>query len=390
MNEWCDRWGLSVNATKTKVMQFRPKGRKQCNLQFMCGSSIISMTDKYKYLGLWFTSNLDFSYMAEQVAVSAHRALGLLIAKAKSIGGLPHACFKRLYDTMVQSIIDYGASVWGHKEFSCVKAVQHRAVRFFLGVRKTTCNAAIMGEVGWIPQIIHQKLCIVRQWFRYGKMQESRLNKKIIRWALNSKKCNLLNSCKELFHEFEFDAKFSLDDQYGKADVKYFRDAMLKKFEETWLDVINNPLSVSGVGMNKLRTYKWLKLHYESENYVCNKSIRYCDRRAMAQLRCGSAAIGIETGRYKNGVYLPAHERICLFCKENPPIEDEVHVLIQCSLYDDLRDEMLEHAASIEPSFPTFSDLEKFVFLMSNDNLVKYTAKTCRQILNRRKDFIMV
>ncbi len=43
----------------------------------------ISLCNKYKYLSLWFTDTLDFDYMVKQVASSAHRALGLLIAKVK-------------------------------------------------------------------------------------------------------------------------------------------------------------------------------------------------------------------------------------------------------------------------------------------------------------------
>ena len=224
LGQWCERWGLLVNPSKTKIMQFRPKGKRKCNVLFKCGTSVIGMTDKYKYLGLWFSEDLDLSFMAEQVAASAHRALGLLIAKSKTIGGLPHACFKKLYEASVQSILDYGASVWGYKEFSCIKAVQHRAIRSFLGVSKTTCNAAILGEVGWIPQEIHQKISMVRQWFRYSKMNDNRINRHIIKWALERKKCEMLNRCMDVFKECQLDDLCDIDVQHDKADVKCVRD----------------------------------------------------------------------------------------------------------------------------------------------------------------------
>ena len=135
---------------------------------FKCGPNVIDMTEKYKYLGLWFSNYLDLSYMAQQVAASAHSALGLLIAKSKSIGGLPHECYK-LYDAMVQSILDYGACIWGDREFSCINAVQYRAIRSFLGVSKTTCTAALLGEVGWthVRIIFHWWFWLVLEKFNW-------------------------------------------------------------------------------------------------------------------------------------------------------------------------------------------------------------------------------
>ena len=50
--------------------------------------------------------NLDFKATAELVAKSAHRALGLLIVKSKAYGGLPFNCFKKLYNSLIQPIIN--------------------------------------------------------------------------------------------------------------------------------------------------------------------------------------------------------------------------------------------------------------------------------------------
>ena len=383
----CERWGLTVNARKTKVIHVRPKGRRASNFAFTCGGSNIQVVNKYKYLGLWFTDNIDLKYMAEQVAASAQRALGMLIAKSKAVGGFPHACFEKLYNSLVQSIIDYGASVWGHRDFSCIQAVQHRAVRSFLGVNKTTANAAVMGEVGWIPQRVSQKVCMVRQWFRYNKMDESRLNHHIIEWARDSNCCSMISKCKELFNELNLNHMFNLDLQYGKYDVFNIRENLMEMYAEAWSEEVNKVGSKNGTGLNKLRSYKMFKQTYKCEEYVNNKDIRYGDRRALAQMRCGSAPINIELGRYRNGVYLPAEMRLCPICNEG--VEDEKHVILECSFYDDLREELLDVACAMDPFFENLDDNVKFVQLMSDEYIVKYTAKTCRLMLQRRKLFLM-
>ena len=54
---------------------------------FSFGSGIIETTDKYTYLGVILSEHLVYNIMTKCVAQSASRALGLLIAKCKSIGG---------------------------------------------------------------------------------------------------------------------------------------------------------------------------------------------------------------------------------------------------------------------------------------------------------------
>jgi hypothetical protein len=146
------------------------------NYQFRCGDNDIETIDKYNYLGLTFTEFMDFSEMAKAVAKAASRALGLVIAKYKAHGRIPFRVFTQLYDALVQPIINYGASVCGHHEFSCISAVQHRASRFYLGLGKYAPNTAITGEMGWKVPSHRRWLAISRQWCRLCTMGRERIN----------------------------------------------------------------------------------------------------------------------------------------------------------------------------------------------------------------------
>ena len=228
---------------------------------------------------------------------------------------------------------------------------------------------------------------MVRQWFRYNKMDESRLNRHIIEWARDSNCCSMISKCKELFNELNLNHMFNLDLQYGKYDVFNIRENLMEMYAEAWSEEVNKVGSKNGTGLNKLRSYKMFKQTYKCEEYVNNKDIRYGDRRALAQMRCGSAPINIKLGRYRNGVYLPAEMRLCPICNEG--VEDEKHVILECSFYDDLREKLLDVACAMDPFFENLDDNVKFVQLMSDEYIVKYTAKTCRLMLQRRKLFLM-
>ncbi len=63
---------------------------------------------------------------------------------------MPYECFTKLCDSLVQPILDYGASIWGTKEFSCVNAVQNRASHDYMDMGKYTPNGAVHADMGWL------------------------------------------------------------------------------------------------------------------------------------------------------------------------------------------------------------------------------------------------
>ena len=64
----------------------------------------------------------------------------IILSKDKSFGGTPFKCHTRSYDALVQATINYGASIWGTMVYSCIDAVQNRALRYFLGLGKYAPN----------------------------------------------------------------------------------------------------------------------------------------------------------------------------------------------------------------------------------------------------------
>ncbi len=125
-------------------MHFWPSFIKCTEHIFTCGRAQIQVIDKYRYLGLVFNKFMDMSWMAKVVVQAASRALGVLISKYKSHGSLPFAVYSRLYDALMQPILDYGAAVWYTREFSFINTIQHMSCKVFLGVGKSDPTVAIL------------------------------------------------------------------------------------------------------------------------------------------------------------------------------------------------------------------------------------------------------
>ena len=133
---------------------------------FRCGEHSLTAVSEYTYLGLVINEFLDYGITAKAVAQSASRALGLIIAKCKIIGGVSYDVFTTLYESVVSPVVEYGAVIWGTKNYTCINAVKHRAGRFFLGVGKYSPNNVVMGNMGWFPIVLKQWKTVVAYWCR--------------------------------------------------------------------------------------------------------------------------------------------------------------------------------------------------------------------------------
>jgi hypothetical protein len=158
---WCNNNCFKVNLSKSKVMHFRNPSVNRSSNQFILNGEVFDYVSSYQYLGLVLNEFLDYLFMAKAVARSASRALGLLIVKSKTHGGLQHNIFTKLLDTLVWSVINYGSVIWGTREF-CISAVQNRAMRFYMRVGKYTPNDAVAGDMGWKPPYVKQWTNIFR------------------------------------------------------------------------------------------------------------------------------------------------------------------------------------------------------------------------------------
>ena len=339
LNDWCGRNHMSVNTAKSNVVHFRPKSISRTNTVFTFGNGNIETIDQYTYLGVVLSEHLDYDIMTKAVAQSASSALGLLIAKCKTMGGVPYDVFTKLYDSVVWPVINYSAPVWGFRSFSCIDAVHNRAMRFYLGVGNYTPNDAIAGEMGWNPTIMRQWKSICLYWSNLSNLDNIRTNKRIASWCAS--KAN--RSCKNWFYLVSNFLRTNELSQYSDINisigtsqlVNVVIDKVLADFVNKWTRQINSEIGPSGRGRNKLRMYKLIKSRFVAENY-CKIILPPRHRAAFSKFRCGVAPLRIETGRYEG---LTEDMRLCPFCSI---VENEVHAILKCHVYEDLRDTLFK------------------------------------------------
>ncbi|MES9880789.1 MAG: reverse transcriptase family protein [Sedimenticola sp.] len=384
LGDWCVRNAMNINPTKSNIVQFRNPSVMISDFIFNVNGNVVSYASQYKYLGLVLSEHLDFNITAKTVAQSAGRALGLLIAKSKTLGGLQYDVFTKLYESIVCPVILYGAAIWGTRSYTCINAVHNRAARYFLNVGRYTPNAAVNGDIGWQPIEVQCWKTVLAHWCRSINMIPTRLNKSIFRWS--TEKCN--RRCNnwsyrviDMLKSFGSDIFCRIDQFISKAQVlNTVLPLLTDKYISQWSADVSRVDSRTGRGGNKLRLYMTFKHEYCVESY-CKQVFNRSHRGALSKFRSGTAPIALEHGRYTG---LPVNERYCFNC--NNVVEDEKHVLLVCPLYDNIRIDLFEEARGIIANFDELSVDEKVAFILSNPNIAKLSAKTCSLILNKRRD----
>ena len=110
-------------------------------------------------------------------------------------------------------------------------------------------------------------------------------------------------------------------------------------------------------------------------------------RKNLTRIRVSAHRLNIETQRFNGrNVYIPEDQRTCKCCEMDDK-EDELHFVIKCPAYNDLRETMFSKAAQNNHHFCNYSEVQKFLWLLSNEDLqvAKITARFVSDALELRQ-----
>ena len=129
---------------------------------------------------------------------------------------------------------------------------------------------------------------------------------------------------------------------------------------------------------SKLCLYKNFKPNYEHEAHLSHLSIRKF-RNAFSKFRSSCHSLEIELGRHSGH---PKQERICRLC--NDGVEDELHFLLHCPVYETLRQKYIPSKYYVIPN------INKFNILMSSSSghIIQAVASYLYYAFKLRKELL--
>ena len=169
--------------------------------------------------------------------------------------------------------------------------------------------------------------------------------------------------------------------RYTKASKNKIRCIVRETFIKNWHNNLNNirdnPI---------LRVYSLYKYGFKMENHlslVTNPKYR----NAISKLRCNSHLLHIERGRHTKPK-TPIEKRTCHLCNV---LEDEIHFITECMLYECERRFLYQKVNSYDYIFEHLSNQEKFIYLLrsANSSVLSHLGKYIYDSFMKRDSSMM-
>ena len=162
-NEYCDKWRLTVNAAKTKIIIFNSRGRPKPTTKFTLKWADIEIINEYKYLDIYFSQNGAFVSAKKHIAEQANKAVFSLIKNIKKLS-LAFDIQIDLFEKTVKPILLYGCEIWGVGNNDVIERVQLNYFKQIFGLKKSTPSYMLYGELGIMPLEVDIHTRIISFW----------------------------------------------------------------------------------------------------------------------------------------------------------------------------------------------------------------------------------
>ena len=124
LGQFCEKWAMIVNLTKTEILVFRRGGCSKQNEKWYYNEGKIEVVSSYKYLEIFFTSKLKWPQAKRSLAAQARKAIFLIKQVHYKCGFLPFSTAMNLFDKMITPILLYGSEIRGYEYSHVIEQVQ--------------------------------------------------------------------------------------------------------------------------------------------------------------------------------------------------------------------------------------------------------------------------
>ena len=155
-------------------MVFRKGGILPRNLAFYYNGQQLEIVKTFKYLGIGFTAGGSFAEAQNALAGRAQKAIFKLSKYLYKFTYIKPKHKIELFDKLITPILNYGCEIWGFKQANVLERVHLQFCKRLLGVKKSTQNDFVYGELGRTTLIIKRYVSIIKYWFKILMSSENK------------------------------------------------------------------------------------------------------------------------------------------------------------------------------------------------------------------------
>ena len=236
LEEYCQRWKLTVNTSKTKIMVFRKGGRLSNNLNFVYNNIKIEIVNKFCYLGVVFTSGGSSFETQKTLSGQALKAVFTLNKYIFNFTALSPSHKLELFDKLVSPILNFGSEVWGFYKSPSIETVHLQYCKKILGAKQSTQNDFVYGELGRTDYQSRRYIIIIKYWLKIINSEEIKYIKQIYNTMLNDltlqpSKQNWASCVKDLLSRLGF---LEVWEAQGVGNVNAFMNIFKQRIKDVF------------------------------------------------------------------------------------------------------------------------------------------------------------
>ena len=276
LSDYCSVNSLEVNLDKSKIMIFRRGGRLGKHYEFFYRGRMIQLVSEYEYLGVRFSTSGLFSRATNAALSKAGHASHKIRSILGRIGINSNDNRKTLYNSMVRSVLMYGAEIWALRYEENIEKNQSDFLKLLYYLPRSTPGYVLRREfrlsklivivlrraLGWCLKVLAMddsrlpKICLRRQ-FELLDTCDVKFN-----WASQLRSLVLRAGYPELWDRLRDGGYLSVEEceaLFGGLESVLFREDSLRIEGSTYcgvyrqLSLLDRDFQVPSVTLNRGR-----------------------------------------------------------------------------------------------------------------------------------------
>jgi hypothetical protein len=146
MEKYMRRKKLTVNVEKSKMMVFRKGGGRRKINEWRWEKDKIEEVKEFKYLGYVMNERNTAAAHVRELVKKANKIIGVVWGIGERKFGHDFRRRIMMFDSLVKSVMMYGAEIWGWREQEGLERVQGKYLKWMLGVDRETPGYIVMEE----------------------------------------------------------------------------------------------------------------------------------------------------------------------------------------------------------------------------------------------------
>ncbi len=149
IQQWSDQWHMTLNPHKTEMLTFSSKVQKVHSSPLVLKNTIITEVGTHKHLGMTLSSNMSWKPHITNITVSAGKKINIM---RKMSYRLNRPILMRLYTSYIRPVLEYGSVLFDDfsvETMDMLDSIQHHAALTCTGAFATTSKLLMLKEVGW-------------------------------------------------------------------------------------------------------------------------------------------------------------------------------------------------------------------------------------------------